>query len=42
MYGSLGALLALMTWAYITSLLILFGAHVGAAFAKEMERLGGR
>ncbi|MFH1278587.1 MAG: YhjD/YihY/BrkB family envelope integrity protein [Candidatus Eisenbacteria bacterium] len=41
-YGSLGALLALMTWTYITSLLILFGAHVGAAIAVESERRGWR
>lgn len=42
-YGSLGALLALMTWVYITSLLILFGAHVGAAIAKESgNRNNGR
>jgi len=33
-YGSLGALLALMTWAYITSLLLLYGAHVSAAIAR--------
>ena len=41
-YGSLGALLALMTWTYITSLLILFGAHVGASIAEESERRGWR
>jgi membrane protein len=33
-YGSLGTLLALMTWAYVTSLLILYGAHVSAAIAR--------
>jgi membrane protein len=36
-YGSLGTLLALMTWAYVTSLLILYGAHVSAAIATEMR-----
>ena len=41
-YGSLGALLALMTWTYITSLLILFGAHVAASIAEESERRGWR
>jgi membrane protein len=37
-YGSLGTLLALMTWAYVTSLLILYGAHVSAAIARTADR----
>jgi membrane protein len=41
-YGSLGALLALMTWAYITSLLILFGAHVASSIARDSEHRGAR
>lgn len=32
-YGSLGALLALLTWVYLTSAIILFGAHLSAAVA---------
>ncbi len=38
-YGSLGALLALMTWAYLVSLVILFGAHLSAALAKHFRIL---
>lgn len=30
-YGSLGSLVALMFWIYLTSCIILFGAHLGAA-----------
>lgn len=41
-YGSLGTLLALMTWAYATSLLILYGAHVSAAIARTAERPAAR
>ncbi len=32
-YGSLGAIVALMFWIYISSLIILFGAHLSAAVA---------
>jgi membrane protein len=34
-YGSLGALLALLTWIYILGAVVLFGAHLGAALANE-------
>ena len=34
-YGSLGAIVALLTWIYILSLIILFGAHLGAAIAQQ-------
>ena len=34
-YGSLGALLALLSWVYIASLIVLGGAHVGAAIAAN-------
>jgi membrane protein len=30
-YGSLGAVVALMLWVYLSSLVILFGAHISAA-----------
>jgi len=36
-YGSLGTLLALLSWIYIVSLVVLFGAHLGAAVAREMR-----
>ena len=34
-YGSLGALVALLSWVYIGSLIVLGGAHVGAAIAAN-------
>ncbi|MCK4680941.1 YihY/virulence factor BrkB family protein [bacterium] len=34
-YGSLGAFLALLSWVYIASLIMLGGAHVGAAIAAN-------
>jgi membrane protein len=33
-YGSLGAIVALMVWVYISSLIVLFGAHLSAAVAR--------
>ena len=34
-YGSLGAFVALLSWVYIASLIVLAGAHVGAAIAAN-------
>ena len=34
-YGSLGAVVALMLWIYFNSLITLFGAHLGAAIARQ-------
>lgn len=34
-YGSLGAVVALMVWIYISSLIVLFGAHLSAAVASR-------
>jgi membrane protein len=34
-YGPLGALFALLTWVYILSAVVLFGAHLGAALARQ-------
>jgi len=34
-YGSLGAVVALMLWIYISSWIILFGAHLSAAMAQH-------
>ncbi len=37
-YGSLGTLLALLSWVYIAGLLVLWGAHLAAAIAKHTRR----
>jgi membrane protein len=37
-YGSLAAVVALLFWIYLSSLVILFGAHVSAAIAHESAR----
>lgn len=37
-YGSLGAVVALMLWIYLSSLITLFGAHLGAAIAQRAQR----
>lgn len=34
-YGSLGALAALMLWIYLNSMLVLFGAHLSATIAMQ-------
>jgi membrane protein len=36
-YGSMGALMGLMLWFYITSLAILVGAEVNAELSKERQ-----
>lgn len=40
LYGSLGAILALLTWIYLSSLIVIFGAHLSAAiaFVKRVEK----
>ena len=40
-YGSLGAVVALLLWIYLSSLIVLFGAHLSAAIAFE-TRLKGK
>jgi membrane protein len=37
-YGSLGAVVALMFWIYLSSWIILFGAHLSAAVARHQQR----
>jgi membrane protein len=34
-YGSLGAVVALLLWIYVSSMLVLFGAHLSAAIARN-------
>jgi membrane protein len=36
-YGSLGAVVALMLWIYLSSLITLFGAHLSAAIARQQR-----
>jgi membrane protein len=36
-YGSLGGVVALMLWVYVSSLLALFGAHLSAAVASSLS-----
>lgn len=36
-YGSLGAVVVLMLWIYLSSLIVLFGAHLSAAVARHAE-----
>ncbi len=38
-YGSLGAVVALLLWIYVTSWLILFGAHLSAAIARSHSEI---
>lgn len=40
-YGSLGAIVALMLWIYIGVLIVLFGAHVSAAIARRTRKRMG-
>jgi membrane protein len=37
-YGSLGAMVALILWIYLNSLIALFGAHLSAAIAQEFRK----
>jgi membrane protein len=38
-YGSVAAIVAFLTWAYLTSLIFLFGAHLTAAFYRRKQHL---
>ncbi len=40
-YGSLGAIVALMAWIYLVSVIILFGAYLSAAIAEQKFEMGG-
>jgi membrane protein len=41
-YGSLGAVIALLFWLYIVSLSVLCGAEFNAQFARTFQRSGGQ
>jgi membrane protein len=34
-YGSVGAVVAVLTWSYVSSLIMLFGAQLTAVFHRE-------
>jgi membrane protein len=34
-YGSLGTVVALMFWLYLSSMIIIFGAHLSAAIGRH-------
>ncbi len=34
-YGSVGAVVAVLTWSYVSSLILLFGAQLSAVFHQE-------
>lgn len=34
-YGSVGAVIALLTWAYISAIILLLGAEIGAVYARR-------
>jgi membrane protein len=37
-YGSVAAIIAILTWAYLSSLIFLFGAYVSAAYHQQRQR----
>lgn len=41
-FGSLSAIVVLLFWIYISSVIIFFGAHLTAVFTKEVESLPSR
>ena len=38
-YGSVGAVMALLTWVYVSSIILLFGAHVTSRYAQYTARV---
>ncbi len=41
-YGSVGAIMALLTWAYLSAIILLFGALITARYAQYTASLGSR
>ncbi|MCP3921551.1 MAG: YihY/virulence factor BrkB family protein [Desulfobacterales bacterium] len=37
-YGSLGAIVAFLSWLYLTNFIVIFSAHIGAATARRYEK----
>lgn len=40
-YGSIGAIMALLTWVYVSAIILLFGALATSRYAEYAEHLGG-
>ena len=40
-YGPLGAMMALLTWVYVSAIILLFGALATSRYAKFADNLGG-
>lgn len=40
-YGSMGAVIALLTWVYVSAIIVLFGASLASRFATHVESLNG-
>ena len=40
-YGPLGAMMALLTWVYVSAIILLFGALATSRYAKFANDLGG-
>jgi membrane protein len=38
-YGSVGAVMALLTWVYVSAIILLFGAHVTSRYAQYTARV---
>ena len=41
-YGSVGAVMALLTWAYLSAIILLFGALITASYSRYADSLGSR
>ena len=41
-YGSVGAIMALLTWAYLSAIILLFGALITASYSQYAASLGSR
>ncbi len=39
-YGSVGAIMALLTWAYLSAIILLFGALITASYSQYADSLG--
>jgi membrane protein len=38
-YGPIGAIMALLTWVYVSAIILLFGAHITSRYAAYAERV---